>query len=166
MQRIHEVMGSGPLVTITPRAFVSEALRLIGERDVSHLLVMRGAKLLGITCICDLDCAQGDKTVGACMQPPLVIDADASVGEAARSMIDRGVSCLPVVTPSGRVEGIVTASDLRRSGMLQKTPERCAACGSDDHVRALHHPLGVGFCIECTRRAAPPTWADDLGGGD
>lgn len=166
MQRVDEVMANGPLVTVPPRAQVSEALRLINEHEVSHLLVMRGERLLGITCICDLDCARGDQSVGACMQPPLVIAPEASVDEAGRAMVEHGVSCLPVVALNGHVQGIVTASDLRRTGELPKIPGRCAACGSDDHVRALHGHQALGFCIECMRRAKPPTWADDLGGGD
>ncbi len=44
---------------------------------------------------------------------PVTIGPDASVGEAARQMLERKIGCLPVVQ-DGRLVGILTESDLVR----------------------------------------------------
>lgn len=43
---------------------------------------------------------------------PVVIDQDSDVTEAARKMAEHGVKRLPVVTPDGRLVGIVSRSDI------------------------------------------------------
>lgn len=43
---------------------------------------------------------------------PIVIDQDSDVTEAARKMAEHGVKRLPVVTPDGRLVGIVSRSDI------------------------------------------------------
>ena len=164
MQHVAEIMAKSPLLTIEPSVRVAQALRLIGEHDVSHLIVIEGQTLLGVVCICDLDGADSSGVVSACMSAsPLAIDADANVVEAARCMIDHGVSCLPVMR-AGAVAGVVTASDLRRAGVLERSLDHCAACGSSDHVRSAKGEESAGFCLECTRRSVPPDWDEEVGG--
>ena len=46
--------------------------------------------------------------------PAITISPSATVGEAARLMLDRGISGLPVVDTNGRLRGIVTEGDLIR----------------------------------------------------
>ena len=43
--------------------------------------------------------------------PPVSISLDATAADAARSMLDNGVSCLPVVDGGGKVVGILTHTD-------------------------------------------------------
>lgn len=43
---------------------------------------------------------------------PVVIDQSCSEQEAAQLMIFRGISCLPVTTSDGAVQGVVTSKDL------------------------------------------------------
>jgi CBS-domain-containing membrane protein len=53
------------------------------------------------------------KTVAEVMtRRPIVIDQDSDVTEAARKMAEHGVKRLPVVTPDGRLVGIVSRSDI------------------------------------------------------
>lgn len=47
-------------------------------------------------------------------EQPVTISADASVAEAARSMLEHGVGSLPVVA-DGKLTGIITRSDLLRA---------------------------------------------------
>jgi CBS domain-containing protein len=49
---------------------------------------------------------------------PVTIAPDASVGDAAREMLERKIGCLPVVE-SGRLVGILTESDLVRLAAQQ-----------------------------------------------
>ena len=165
MRSIALIINSGPLISVGPRTKVADAVRLMSESDISHVLVIDGSSLLGVACVCDLDRASTTAEIGGCMSaPPVLIDAGASVYEAARLMIERRVSCLPVMR-AGAVAGVVTASDLRRAGVLTRSPGRCAACGSGDHVRS-DGADGVGFCLECQRRSEPPSWDEDTGTAD
>lgn len=43
--------------------------------------------------------------------PVITIKVDATVGEAARIILERGTSCLPVVDDHGRLVGILTHTD-------------------------------------------------------
>jgi signal-transduction protein with cAMP-binding, CBS, and nucleotidyltransferase domain len=163
MRRIEEVMGSESPISVEPRTTMGDAALLMSERDVSHLLVLDGDVLLGVLCACDLERAARSAEVTVCMSAPAIaVEAGSSAFDAARSMIERGVSCLPVVR-EGCVVGVVTANDLRRSGVLPHAPERCTACGSSDHVRSASGVPGVAFCMECTCRSAPPGWNEDTG---
>lgn len=46
---------------------------------------------------------------------PITIAKEASCEDAARLMLRENISCLPVVSPNGQIEGIVTWKDLLRS---------------------------------------------------
>ena len=165
MQSVEHVMTRPPLITMRPERAVSEALGLMAERDVSHVLVLEGEALLGIVCMCDLERADYGESIGACVSSaPLTLDATATTFEAARCVLEEGISCLPI-TRAGAVVGIVTVGDLRHAGALERYPDRCASCGSADHVRVSRRTPGIGFCLECTRTSEPPAEDDDIGGG-
>jgi len=56
------------------------------------------------------------RTAGEAMSmPPVTIDADRPVGEAAARMLDEAVNRLPVVADDGKLLGIVTRADLVRA---------------------------------------------------
>jgi len=165
MQSVSELMTAAPLVTVRPDATVAEAARVIADHGVSHLLVTLRDKLVGVVCICDLDAAPQSASVAEHMSArPLTVEPDATAAATAERMRSSGVSCMPVVL-RGALEGVVTLSDLQRGGYATEIEHRCAACGSDDHVRTHEHMQVVGFCIECRRSSQPPRWDDDLGGG-
>lgn len=165
MRRVDEVMTVAPLVTIDSTAAAAVVARLMSERGVSHVLVLEQDVLAGVVCVCDLERSVGQTAAGALMsRAPSTIELGESAFAAARCMLEKGISCLPVVQ-SGDLVGIVTLSDLRRAGVVQLVPERCAACGDIDHVRSSGHDSGVGLCLECKRSSLPPSWDDDLGGG-
>jgi len=45
--------------------------------------------------------------------PPIVIDPDAEIGQAARLMAENAIGCLPVVE-DGKMVGLVTETDVLR----------------------------------------------------
>lgn len=57
--------------------------------------------------------------------PAVTIDADATLAEAARKMMTKGVKRLPVVTDSGRLDGVVSRIDLL--GAFLRPDEEIAA---------------------------------------
>jgi len=153
------------LLTVEPNVLVREAIRLVDDRGISHLLVTERDGLTGLVCLCDLDQAPTGARVGDCMSRELLtVDPDTDVDEAGRLMIDRNVSCLPVVS-EGRLVGVITLGDLKRAGVVDLPVDTCIACGSHQHVRCGHVGHSVGYCLECTRRSEPPGPNDDLGGG-
>jgi acetoin utilization protein AcuB len=104
---------SAPRGRVAPDTPSSEALRLMREEHVRHLLVMDGEVLLGVVADRDLT-ARGvaDRRVSQVMSSQVIdVGPEESAASAARRMIDHGIGCLPVM--SGReVVGIVTRTDL------------------------------------------------------
>jgi signal-transduction protein with cAMP-binding, CBS, and nucleotidyltransferase domain len=163
MRKVSEVMTGAPLVTADGATLVSRAAHLLAERAVSHLLVVEDGRLVGVVCACDLDRARALLPIAAVMSRPRTVDVEATTFEAAGTMLREGIGCLPVLA-AGALAGIVTRSDLCRAGVLEQTPQHCAACGSRDHVRSIRRGAPVGFCLECDRRSEPPSPDEDIGG--
>ena len=46
--------------------------------------------------------------------PPVTIEADAPIEDAARSMAERKIGCLPVVDDAGGFVGLITETDVLR----------------------------------------------------
>jgi acetoin utilization protein AcuB len=54
--------------------------------------------------------------------PPTTVSADADAEVAARALVERGVSYLPVVDADDRLAGVVTAGDLLAARRARRTP--------------------------------------------
>jgi acetoin utilization protein AcuB len=165
MHTVSRLMTRVPLVTGAPDLAVGEATRRVIDAGISHLLVLQGNDLVGLVCICDLDQARTGAKVADCMtRDPITVDVATSAELAGRLMVERGISCLPVLG-GGALRGVLTLGDLRRAGVVDSPAESCVSCGSTDHVRCEGRGRSVGYCLQCTRRSEPPAWDDDLGGG-
>ncbi|MEM2942325.1 MAG: CBS domain-containing protein [Candidatus Bathyarchaeia archaeon] len=116
-----------PVLSVSPSATMEDAARIMGERHVGSLVVTEGVTPIGIVTERDLlskviaqDREPGKVIVRSVMSPRLVTVRPAdTIKEAARTMIKQKGRL--VVLREGRVEGIVTASDLIRA--LPKIPE-------------------------------------------
>ena len=51
------------------------------------------------------------KILEVMQQPVITVTEDASLEEVARTMLQHGIGCLPVVNPQGMLAGIITESD-------------------------------------------------------
>lgn len=110
------------VLSVSPDAPVLDAVRLMAEKHVGALLVMRGGMLLGI--ISERDYARkvvlkgrssSDTPVRDIMTTPVVtVPPDSSVHAAMQIMTEHRVRHLPVVM-SGSVQGIVSIGDLVKS---------------------------------------------------
>jgi acetoin utilization protein AcuB len=116
---VHDIMQS-PVTTVTPRTAAGEALRLLGTRGIRHLVVVEGDDVLGI--VSDRDtkqiAAQPERFTAWVVDdvmsgPAITVDPTTPVEEAARLMLSRRISALPV-TQAGRLVGIVTETDVVR----------------------------------------------------
>jgi CBS domain-containing protein/hemerythrin-like domain-containing protein len=144
-----QVMGPS-LITIEGDASVERALKLARGHQVHHLPVLHRAELVGLICTCDLRDAPPESQVAQWMsQPPVTLDASATLHAAAQTMQDKQVGSV-IVTLAGRARGIVTRGDLLQ---LEPSTEsilrngRCECCGLTRHLSTDRD--GHTFCIYC-----------------
>jgi len=111
---------SSPVITISPTATVSEAVRIMADKRIGSLIVTENEEIKGIFTERDLISkvlAKGlnpeKTTISEVMTPaPLVtITPDAEIAEAALLMIRKKIRRLPVIE-NGKLVGIITAADL------------------------------------------------------
>ncbi|MGD9701129.1 MAG: CBS domain-containing protein [Acidimicrobiia bacterium] len=115
---IRDVMTS-ELVTCPATATITEAARLMRDRNIGDVLVTRdGDQLTGIVTDRDLvvrclaDGAAGDATIDqACTGNVTSVTPDSSIDDAIQLMRENSLRRLPVVD-DGRAVGIVTLGDL------------------------------------------------------
>ena len=118
------------VVTVTPDTTLPEAHQIMISSNIRRLpIVGERDKLIGIITLGDVRGAQPSQAttlsvwelnyllatlkVTKIMTPePLTITPDATIGEAARLMLENKVSGLPVVGQGGKVAGIITESDI------------------------------------------------------
>ncbi|MEE8612665.1 MAG: CBS domain-containing protein [Nitrospirales bacterium] len=121
---------SGKVVTVGMDDSL-ETVRVLFEQVRFHHLLVVGEKrrLLGVISDRDLlkavspfvdtlsettrDRATLEKRVHQIMsRKPITVSRETSIADAAALLLEEGVSCLPVTSPEGEVEGIVTWKDL------------------------------------------------------
>ena len=118
VQHLLDAKG-GDVIAIEPQASVLDAIRLMAERAVGSLLVMRGETLAGI--VTERDYARkvivkgrsSDSTeVGEIMSCDVISAApDQTVNHCMQVMTEKRIRHLPVVN-AGKVVGIVSIGDL------------------------------------------------------
>ena len=129
--RVADIMSRG-VVTVGVDQDVFSVCKLFDEHGFHHVLVIDRGQLVGVISDRDVlreaspfigtlaerpqDVATLKKRVHQIMSRHVVVTrGDDSVADAAAAMLDHGVSCLPVVTAEGSVEGVVTWKDLLRA---------------------------------------------------
>lgn len=112
--KVKELMTKRGLVTASPRDTLDLAAQVMLWAGVSHLPVLREGRLVGVLAERDLiGRHKEDEIVEKAMTVPAAsIGPDADVEAAARMLIERGVSYLPVADTEDRLVGVLTASDV------------------------------------------------------
>ena len=125
------------VITVTPEAPLKEAARQMIDAGISGLPVVdAGGRVVGIITEADFVEAEADRSWGrerrrlldavfgekrareaqtvedAMSRNLVVVDHDSSITEAARKMTDHDVKRLPVVSPDGTLEGIISRADI------------------------------------------------------
>jgi len=122
---IRQILDRKPDVyAIDPDATVLEALKLLAEKNVGALLVMKGEGLVGI--FSERDYARRMILHGRSSKETAVrevmttevftISPDATAGECMAHMTDRHIRHLPVLE-GGRVVGVISIGDIVRAVM-------------------------------------------------
>ncbi|XWX04367.1 CBS domain-containing protein [Aggregatilineales bacterium SYSU G02658] len=118
------------VLTVDPKTPIAEAYRLMKERKVRRLPVVKDGRLLGIVTLGDVREASpsiatslsvweinylwAQLTVDRVMKTDVIkLSPDATVLEAARLMLEHKISGLPVLE-NGKIVGIITESDIFR----------------------------------------------------
>lgn len=115
------------VTTLSPGDTAADALALCRERRIRHLPVLEDGRLVGIVSDRDLrsatpafgdparSAALSEVRVGDVMAREVVTaDPDDPIDEAANTMRERRINCLPVLE-GGELVGIVTSSDVMES---------------------------------------------------
>jgi acetoin utilization protein AcuB len=116
-------------VTVAPDVSVRDARKLMRLRGIRHLPVVEGDRVVGmvsdrdvrisdthledITDARDVAHVAGEaRSVREVMSAPVhVVPEHATIEEAARVMLSRRVSAVPVVTETGNLVGLLTTTD-------------------------------------------------------
>lgn len=123
------------LVVVPADASIATAAALAQTAGADHLLVMDEEHLVGILCGCDLSAARPDEPVSERMSLPVItIRPDATLEDAAATLCECGVGCLPVAL-GGLVLGTVSGEELARAGQPALLPHR--RC-HEHRTRRLH----------------------------
>ena len=119
------------VITISPETSLAEAHKLMGEKRVRRLPVVEHGRIVGIVTLGDVRGAEPSrasslsiwemndllaklKVVEIMSRTPATIQQNASIGEAARMMLENKFSGLPVVDEADHLIGIITESDIFR----------------------------------------------------
>lgn len=129
------------VVTVTMDDSLARVRDLFNEFHFHHLLVTQNRRLVGIISDRDMlkavspnigtlsemdrDRATLNKRAHQIMSRKLITaGTDTTVEAAAHLLLENRVSCLPIVTEDGQIEGVVTWRDLLHQYLLQKTSDR------------------------------------------
>jgi acetoin utilization protein AcuB len=119
------------LITISPNTSLAEAHKLMMEKHIRRLPVIHDGRLVGIVTLGDVRGAEPAhasslniwetnhvlaklKVLEFMTQRPVTILENARIREAARIMLEKKFSGLPVVDEAGHLVGIITESDIFR----------------------------------------------------
>jgi len=156
------------VLTASPNTTVAKAAKMMAERGVGSIIIVKGKKPVGILTERDLlmkvvsvDLIPSRVHVGKIMSTPIIsIAPNTDIIEAARMMAKNNVRRLPVVE-HGKLVGIVTASDITAiSPQLtdvvahQEVPAKeeieesvCEVCG--EVTTGLYEVNGMWVCENC-----------------
>jgi len=119
------------VITITPETSLKEAHDIMNAKSIRRLPVVLHGRVLGIVTLGDIRGAEPSKASSLSIwemndllanlkvseimtHNPATIHENESIGEAARFMLEKKFSGLPVVDESGKLVGIITESDIFR----------------------------------------------------
>ena len=119
------------VITVAPDTTLPEAHRIMADENIRRLPVVEHGRLIGIVTRGDVRGAEPSGAtslsiwevnyllaklkVGEIMTvQPATISPNDTIGEAARVMLEKKISGLPVVDPEGIILGIITESDIFR----------------------------------------------------
>jgi acetoin utilization protein AcuB len=119
------------VITIAPETSLKEAHDIMSRRNIRRLPVVTHGQVTGIVTLGDIRGAEPSKASSLSVwemndllaklrvseimtRRPATIQQNASIGDAAKIMLERKFSGLPVVDEQNQLVGIITESDIFR----------------------------------------------------
>ena len=129
-RRIRSIIRGRPAVTVSPQTTVAEAARLMKIRKVGALLVVDGARLVGIfterdallRVIAEERAPQKTRIAQVMTPDPQTVDPEKPFGHALHLMYEGGFRHVPVVE-NGWPLGVVSARDVLGSELREFASE-------------------------------------------
>jgi acetoin utilization protein AcuB len=116
MALVSEVMNRA-VVAVAPDDSIENAEEIARRTGADHLLVLDEETLVGILCACDLERAEhGDHVCDRMSLPVLTVRPDTPLEEAAETLGDCDLGCLPVAL-GGLILGTLGNAELERAGL-------------------------------------------------
>ena len=101
------------VVVVSPTVSVGAAAHLMKRLNIRHLPVIDDGRLVGILSDRDLlTHGSGVACAEAMTAAPVTCSPEASVGRVAQLMLEYKIDSMPILTPSGRLTGLVTSTNL------------------------------------------------------
>ena len=140
-QELVKVWMTKNILTATPTTTLPEAHQIMMDNNIRRLpVVEKNGRLIGIVTLGDVRGAQPSEATSLSiwemnyllanlklkkiMTPdPVTVEPDATIGEAARIMLENKVSGLPVVDEDNILVGIITESDIFSMVVLHEWEE-------------------------------------------
>ena len=131
MTKVSTIMTKD-VITVDMDTSLKTICAIFKERKFHHLLVVEGKKMFGVISDRDVlkavspflntlaeqarDLSTLKKRAHQIMsRKPTTITKDMDLRDAARLMLQKNISCLPVLSSEGEIEGIVTWKDLLKA---------------------------------------------------
>ena len=113
-------------VVTVGRDYTIQIIRdILKNFEFHHILVLENQKLVGVISdrdLIDSDTIPIDKTAQEIMSRNLItIDVETIIEKASDLLLENNISCLPVISPQGSVEGIVSWKDILKFYSKKKT---------------------------------------------
>ena len=140
-QELVKVWMTTNVLTANPDTTLPEAHQIMMDNNIRRLPVVdKNGRIIGIITLGDVRGAQPSEATSLSiwemnyllsnlklkkiMTPdPVTVEADATIGEAARIMLENKVSGLPVVDEDNKLLGIITESDIFSMVVLHEWEE-------------------------------------------
>lgn len=114
--KVKSVMSTD-IETVNPDSTIKKAAQIMNKYRIGGLVVRKNSEVVGIVTERDIlrafvkSLKPGTPVKDVMSKNVITIDANATLEEAAKRMLDYGVKRLPVIS-KGRCVGIVTATDM------------------------------------------------------
>jgi len=125
--RVLDLVGR-EIVWCPPNSTLKEVVHKMRAHNVGSVLILNGDELVGIFTERDLvrafdEGAKPEDLVSDFMtRNPIVVNPEESLESALQKMLAHGIRHLPVVSPEGRVLGVVSLRDVVEALLAQQTP--------------------------------------------
>ncbi len=111
---------------VSPQTTRTEIESLMGAAQVRHLMVCREhGQLVGVISDRDFQQRRGPTAAEIMTTNPATVSAHTPIGQVITMMVDRKISCVPVVDDGG-LHGVLTTTDLLLARAVQLAAVRAA----------------------------------------